>query len=148
MIDLAPRVRTHTKGVSDSATIDFLRAMVVTEPHQIERFHALFVDGDRSHLGDAPMGLGEAHSLTLRMRELFARALSVRAAGILLAHNHPSGDCRPSRADILSTRKVEQVAKALDIELLDHLIFTKAAVFSMRAGVVHEYKSRQPVFSR
>nr|WP_255574031.1 JAB domain-containing protein [Erythrobacter sp. SCSIO 43205] len=122
--------------------------MVITRPFETERFHVVFVDERRSHLGDAPMGSGGANCLSLRMRELFTKALSLRAHGIVVAHNHPSGLCRPSRSDIVSTRRLEQVASALDIELLDHLIFTQGAVYSMRAGAIHEYESRQPVFSR
>ena len=137
-----------SKAPSDSATIDFLRANVIAWPFEIERFHVLFVDERRSYLGDAPMGSGGANCLSLRMRELFSKALSLRAHGIVVAHNHPSGQCRPSRSDIVSTRRLEQVATALDIELLDHLIFTEGAVYSMRAGAIHEYESRQPVFSR
>ena len=137
-----------SKPTSDSAVIDFLRAKVILKPLENERFHVLFVDERRSYLGDAPMGSGGANCLSLRMRDLFARALSLRAYGIVVAHNHPSDQCRPSRSDIVSTRRLEQVATALDIELLDHLIFTRGAVYSMRAGAIHEYESRQPVFSR
>lgn len=129
----------------DHAMIDFLRAMVIAKPFEAERFHALFVDEKRSYLGDAPLGLGGSGQLSLRMRDLFSKALCLNADGILIAHNHPSGQCRPSRSDIMSTRRLETVATALDIELVDHLIFTKDAVYSMRAGALHEFKSRKPV---
>ena len=137
-----------TKASGDTDLIEFLRAMVIATPFEAERFHVVFVDQRRSYLGDSPMGSGGANCLSLRMRDLFSRALSLRAHGIVVAHNHPSGQCRPSRTDIVSTRRLEQVATALDIELLDHLIFTQGAVYSMRAGAIHEYESRQPVLSR
>ena len=129
----------------DHAMINFLRAMVITKPFEAERFHALFVDNNRAYLGDAPLGLGANGRLSLRMRDLFSRALLCGANGILVAHNHPSGQCRPSRSDIISTRRLESVGTALDIELVDHLIFTKDAVYSMRAGAKHEFESRKPV---
>jgi len=122
--------------------------MVIAEPFEAERLHVLFVDERRSYLGDSPMGLGGASSLSVRMRELFTKALSLRANGIVVAHNHPSGLCRPSRSDIVSTQRLEKVATALDIELIDHLIFTHGAVYSMRAGAIHEYESSKPVLSR
>lgn len=131
----------------DSAMIDFLRAMVIAKPFEAERFHVIFVDNKRSYLGDTPLGLGGTGRLSLRMRDLFSKALGFGAHGILIAHNHPSGQCRPSRADIISTRRLETVATALDIELVDHLIFTKSAVYSMRAGAIHEFKSRKSVLS-
>ena len=132
----------------DCAMIDFLKAMVIAAPFDVERFHVVFVDKAHAYLGDAPMGTGGAGGLSLRMRDLFATALSQQASGILVAHNHPSGQCRPSRADIISTRRMETVATVLDIELLDHLIFTKNAVFSMRAGALHEFKTSKSVLSR
>lgn len=148
MIQLAPKPRVTTPASSNGATINFLKAMVITAPHNAERFHALFVDQRRSYLGDAPMGNGGSGGLSLRMRELFTKALSLSARGLLIAHNHPSGLCRPSESDIVSTRRLEKVATALDIELLDHLIFTRDAVYSMRAGAIHEFESRKPFFSR
>lgn len=148
MISLQTKPATESSGKCGSAMVEFLRAMVISQPFNSERFHVLFVDPSGTYLGDAPMGSGGAGGLSLRMRDLFTKALSHKASGILVAHNHPSGQCRPSRADILSTRRLETVATALDIELLDHLIFTKDAVYSMRAGAVHEFKSRKPLFSR
>lgn len=129
-------------AASDRATIDFLRAMVVAPPFSIERFHVVFVDEFRGYLGDGPMGHGGPGGLSVRMRELFAKALSMSASGIVVAHNHPSGNCQPSRADVAATCRLEQVARALDIELLDHLIFTFDAVYSMRAGTTHEFANR------
>lgn len=148
MIQLAAKSRASTQATSDGAMINYLKAMVIAGPHNAERFHALFVDHRRSYLGDAPMGNGGCGKLSLRMRELFTKALSLSARGLLIAHNHPSGLCRPSESDIVSTRRLEKVATALDIELLDHLIFTRDAVYSMRAGAIHEFESRKPVLSR
>lgn len=147
MIEQPAMRETMSRPGRDHAMIDFLRAMVIAKPFEAERFHVLFVDQNRSYLGDAPLGLGGNGSLSLRMRDLFSKALFCGANGILIAHNHPSGQCRPSRADIVSTRRLETVATALDIELVDHLIFTKDAVYSMRAGATHEFKTRKPVLS-
>lgn len=148
MIQLHTRPIPDCQCPDDCVMVDFLRAMVIAQPFNVERFHVLFVDRNGIYLGDAPMGAGGAGGLSLRMRDLFQRALSHNASGILVAHNHPSGQCRPSREDIVSTRRLETVATALDIELHDHLIFTKDAVYSMRAGALHEFKSRKPVLSR
>lgn len=117
-----------------SAMIEYLRSVVLAGPNHIERFHAIFVSSDRAYLGDEPMGEGRVAALSLRMRDLFGRALSVGATGIIIAHNHPSGNCRPSKIDIDATHRLAAIAMALDIELLDHLIFTTDAVYSMRAG--------------
>lgn len=111
-----------------------IRAAVLAHPTQVERFHAIFVDSRRAYLGEAAMGQGGAASLSVRMRELFGRALNFGASGLIVAHNHPSGDCRPSRGDIAATNRLQEIAGALDIELIDHFIFTESAFYSMRAG--------------
>jgi DNA repair protein RadC len=114
--------------------VAYLRAEVLAEQDERERCHALFVDARRSCIGDAAIGRGARGALCLRMREIFGEALRLDARGIILAHNHPSGQCRPSGCDIAATQQLAAVARALDIELVDHLIFTREAVYSMRAG--------------
>lgn len=117
-----------------AAMITHLRSTLIAEQGRDERFHAIFLDRRNTFLADAGFGTGCGPSLSLRMRELFGRALELGAAGIVVAHNHPSGDCRPSETDIAATRRLQAVGSALDIELLDHLVITREAVFSMRAG--------------
>lgn len=114
--------------------VAYLRNVVLAPGVAHERGHVLFVDENRSLLGDAGIGMGNLNALSLRMRELFGEALRLNARGIILAHNHPSGHCQPSRSDIAATRRLAEVARALEIELIDHLIFTREAVYSMRAG--------------
>ena len=117
-----------------AAMIGYLRSVVMTPPATHERGHAIFVDAQRACLGDVAFGMGSMGTLQLRMRALFGEALRLNAAGIILAHNHPSGQCKPSRGDIDATLRLQEVGRALDITLVDHLIFTHHAVYSMRAG--------------
>ncbi|MGN6495755.1 MAG: JAB domain-containing protein, partial [Tsuneonella sp.] len=56
------------------------------------------------------------------------------AGGFLLAHNHPSGDCRPSEEDVAATRHLAAVGAALELELVDHVIVTRHRALSLRAG--------------
>lgn len=116
------------------AMIDYLRSIMLAPPVGYERGHAIFFDQHRAWLGDAAFGLGGLGKLSLRMRELFGEALRLGATGIILAHNHPSGQCRPSGCDIAATRRLQEVGQALDIALIDHLIVTTEAVYSMRVG--------------
>lgn len=114
--------------------IQYLRSVVLAPPTIYERGHAIFVDGHHAWLGDAAFGMGNKTALSLRMRGLFGEALRLRATGIILAHNHPSGLCRPSGGDVAATLRLQDIGRALDITLIDHLIFTPDAVYSMRAG--------------
>jgi DNA repair protein RadC len=117
-----------------AAMIAYLRSLVLAPPAQYERGHAIFLDAHGAWLGDAPCGIGTMTTLAIRMRALLGEALRHDASGIILAHSHPSGHCRPSGCDIATTRRLADVARALDIALIDHLIFTADAVYSMRAG--------------
>jgi DNA repair protein RadC len=124
---LSPEQRT-------ASLIAYLRSVVLAPPAVHERGHAIFVDAAQVWLGDAPFGMGSLGTLSVRMRALLGEALRLDAAGIILAHSHPSGQCRPSGCDIAATRRLVDVARALDIALIDHLIVTTDAVYSMRAG--------------
>ena len=117
-----------------AAMIAYLRSVVLAPPTQYERGHAIFLNHESGWLGDAPCGIGTLTTLAIRMRGLMGEALRHDAAGIILAHSHPSGHCRPSGCDIAATRRLAEIAMALEIRLVDHLIFTPDAVFSMRAG--------------
>lgn len=117
-----------------AAMIGYLRDVVLAPPAHRERGHAIFVDSDSAWLADSPCGIGGMGGLHLRLRDLLGEALRLDAAGIILAHSHPSGQCRPSRDDIRATRRLVEVAQALDLVIIDHLIFAAGAVYSMRAG--------------
>jgi len=114
--------------------VDYLRSMVLEPYGTCERFYAVFFDEKRSFIEGTSLGRGGVSTLSVRIREVLGRALALDAHGLLLAHNHPSGQCRPSLRDIEATSRLNTVAKALDVALLDHLIFAQDGVYSMRAG--------------
>jgi DNA repair protein RadC len=63
-------------------------------------------------------------------REVFAEAIAGRASAIIVAHNHPPGPLEPSSADIEATRQLKAAGDVIGIDLLDHIIFNRAAYFS------------------
>jgi DNA repair protein RadC len=130
----AQREQSFSPERRAGALVAYLRGVVLAPPVVHERGHAIFLDAGSNWIGDAPCGIGTMTTLSLRMRALLGEALRHDAAGIILAHSHPSGHCRPSGCDIAATRRLAEVARALDIALVDHLIFTTDAVYSMRAG--------------
>jgi len=64
------------------------------------------------------------------VRILFKEAIERLATAIVIAHNHPSGTLKPSRADIQLTQKIKNASKLLDIQLLDHLIVADSGYYS------------------
>lgn len=75
---------------------------------------------------------GDAVGADFPVRAIIADAAAYNSAGILLAHNHPSGDPRPSESDLRATRRLATAAEALDCTILDHLVFAGTACTSFR----------------
>jgi DNA repair protein RadC len=91
---------------------------------------AYLQDGQR--LAEFILVAGSPETVELPLRRIFADALRLDALGLILAHNHPSGDPQPSREDIEATRILAATADRLGIRLVDHLIFAGARIGSMR----------------
>lgn len=75
---------------------------------------------------------GDPNSVGIPVREIVVDAARLGSAGVVLAHNHPSGDARPSEADHRATRKLARAGEAIDLTVLDHLIFAGRECSSMR----------------
>lgn len=75
---------------------------------------------------------GDHHLLPLCLRHIVAQAFTHRSARLLIAHNHPSGDPTPSRADLDGTRQLAELLRPLEIRLVDHLVFARGGVTSFR----------------
>lgn len=131
---LAAEYQDPTFDSQFASLFDCLRGSFELTDNATERLHVVFLDHNRRYLDDSVIVSGSANHLAVRLRELFARALAINASGVLVAHNHPSGNCRPSNNDIKATKRLRDIGEALGIELLDHLIFTRQKAYSMRAG--------------
>ena len=75
---------------------------------------------------------GSLNTALIRLGEVFREALKVNAAGIIVVHNHPSGDPSPSPEDVAVTRALAEAGKLLDIELLDHLVIGQQRFVSLK----------------
>ena len=78
------------------------------------------------------VSLGTLNSSLVHPREVFTRAVGERSAQIIIAHNHPSGECVPSDEDIEITRRLVKAGTLLGIELIDHLVVTEAGYTSLK----------------
>lgn len=78
---------------------------------------------------------GTATSSLVHPREVFRAAIREGATAVVCAHNHPSGDPAPSAADVQMTRQLRDAAKAIDIELLDHVIIGQGAADPLHRGI-------------
>lgn len=87
-----------------------------------EYFVCLTLDGANRLIAKRIITIGTLTSSLVHPREVFAEAITDRAASIIVAHNHPSGSLNPSTADLEMTSKLQQSANLLDINLIYHLI--------------------------
>ncbi|ALE03770.1 RadC family protein [Bartonella ancashensis] len=98
-----------------------------------EQFRILFLDKKNGLLADEIQQIGTVDRTSVYPREVISRALALSASGIILVHNHPSGDATPSQADISMTYRLKDVANALEIILHDHLIIGRNDHTSFKA---------------
>ena len=97
-----------------------------------EKLVVLHLDKARKMIALEEHDVGGEDEIVLPIRDIFAAALRHGAAGLVIAHNHPSGDPRPSRADKAATRRLAETADALAIVLHDHLVFAGGECLSFR----------------
>jgi DNA repair protein RadC len=95
-----------------------------------EEFWVAYLNHQNKVITRHCLSKGGISSTTVDLRLLLKKALEVGATGLLLAHNHPTGNLQPSKADIALTEKINKAAKVIDIQLLDHLIVYKKSYFS------------------
>ena len=81
-------------------------------------------------LGIYPLSRGGITASLVDVRLIFAVALKCNATGIIICHNHPSGNLKASKADINLTNKIKECSTLLDITLIDHLIISKTGFYS------------------
>lgn len=98
-----------------------------------EQFRILFLDKKNGLLSDEVQQTGTVDHTPVYPREVISRALELSASGLILVHNHPSGDATPSQADISMTYRLKDVANALGIAIHDHLIIARNDYTSFKA---------------
>ncbi len=96
-----------------------------------ERLFVAHVD-DTARCLHVSQHAGDEGGADFPLRAIIADAAVHNSAGIILAHNHPSGDPRPSESDCRATRRLASAAEALDCTILDHLVFAGAQCVSFR----------------
>lgn len=123
---LGSSIRAAAVDPFDPALRQYLIASMGSLPD--ERLRILFLDSARNLIADEEVQRGTLAQLAIYPRTIFRRALEHNAAAMILVHNHPSGDHRPSEEDILTTRKLDQLGSALGVQILDHIVVTAARI--------------------
>jgi len=98
-----------------------------------EYFVCLTLDGANRLIAKRTITIGTLTSSLVHPREVFADAITDRAASIIVAHNHPSGSLEPSMADIEVTKRLKSAAEITGIQVKDHKLLTKSSYVSIKA---------------
>ena len=100
---------------------EYMKDVLEVYPMQ-EVFYVILLNRKNRPLGRVAVTIGTANSALAHPREVYRPAIVGGASGIICVHNHPSGDPAPSAPDMHVTRQLREASKAVDIELLDHVI--------------------------
>lgn len=111
--------------------LDYCRTAMATLP--TEQFRLLFLDRKNVLIADELQQTGTVDHTPLYPREVVKRALALHASAVILVHNHPSGDPKPSRADVEMTRTVKDALQAVGISVHDHVVVGRKGHASFKA---------------
>jgi len=104
---------------------------------QQEYFVCISLNGANEVIEKRIVTIGLVNSSQIHPREVFADVIADRAAAVIFAHNHPSGDPKPSDVDAKTHKQLTEAGKILGLRILDHIIVTKKAYFSFQeAGLI------------
>jgi len=97
-----------------------------------EYFRGLYLDVKNKLIRDEIITIGTLTTNIIHCREVFKPAIQYSAVGLILAHNHPSGEPTPSEDDIKITQQIIQVGKIMEIDVLDHIIIGEKGFISLK----------------
>ncbi|MCX7610737.1 MAG: DNA repair protein RadC [Ignavibacterium sp.] len=121
------------EGIKIKNTEDVINLTSELKDKKQEYFLSLTLDGASNLIQKRTVFIGTLNHSIVHPREIFADAITDRAAGIIFVHNHPTGDANPSRQDIEITNRLVEVSKIVGIEVIDHVIISKNGYYSFQA---------------
>jgi len=111
---------------------DVVAQLTELRQNKKEHFVALYLNARNQLVHKETISMGTLNANLVHPREVFEPALKYSAASIMIAHNHPSGDSKPSEDDLEITKKLTEAGKMMGVEVLDHIIVTKNNYFSFK----------------
>jgi len=107
----------------------------------VEQFGVVLLDARRGVIAARIVSTGSVDASTADPREIFREAILARAAGVVVFHNHPSGDPTPSAEDVAVTRRLVAAATILGVEMVDHLVLGAGRYFSFHEHAGPSWKT-------
>lgn len=126
------RLKAKPILANSKAVIDYLNVVMA---HLVyEQVRVLFLGSTNKLVADRVVSVGTINEAPIYPREIIKIALDVGATGLIIAHNHPSGDPGPSRADIENTKQLIAACRGVQLEVHDHIVVAAEGWISMRAS--------------
>jgi DNA repair protein RadC len=128
-----PSIKNSPRITSPEDANELLRTLFPDWTIQLkEQFIVLYLNNFNRVIGYYLLSTGGITGTVVDIRIIFGVALKTLATGIIIAHNHPSGNLKPSRSDQIITDKIKKAAQLLDIEVWDHFILTLDSYYSFK----------------
>ena len=113
---------------SPGSVVHYLNLSLSDRPQEV--FTVLFLDNRHKLIKAEEMFYGTIDGASVHPREVLRRALELRSAAVIFAHNHPSGEATPSQADFRITQKLKDALAMIDVRVLDHFIVGNGQPYS------------------
>jgi DNA repair protein RadC len=117
---------------------DLINYLKLTMGHiNIEQFRIIYLDRNNSIMDNEIKQDGTIDYVTIYPREIIKKALILEATSIILVHNHPSGNLKPSKSDKELTLKIKDALASIGLKLLDHIIISRNGYFSFKENSIY-----------
>lgn len=139
MVELGKRIKITERSRSGQVTGSKQFANVlIDEMSDFDQEHllAVYLDGKNKVIKKKTIFVGTVNSATANPREILHFAVKTLSVSILVAHNHPSGDPKPSDADLLFTQRIVNACEIIGIQFIDHLIIGDGCYFSFQENAL------------
>ncbi|MCS6998045.1 MAG: DNA repair protein RadC [Aquificaceae bacterium] len=132
IVELARRINDPYEGVFINGPEDAYKFLKEKVDDRKEHLLALYLSPTNRLLSYEVIAIGRMNALHAEPKEILYHAINSACYGILIAHNHPKGQLKPSREDLEFTKRVREACKLMGFELLDHLIINLKGYLSMK----------------
>lgn len=126
---LYQEISSRESLTKSSEAAEFLQLSLACEKN--ENFVALFLDSQHRVLKFEKLFRGTIDGASVHPRVVVQKGLACNAAAVIFAHNHPSGHCEPSKADLEITRTLKEALALVDVRVLDHFVVSQTGWVSM-----------------
>lgn len=124
------RRRIRPEGLKISFPADVLPLIQHLADRKQEHFVCISLNGAKEVINTRIVSVGLVNKTQVHPREVFADPIVDRASAIIVAHNHPAGELKPSKEDMAITKELQTAGETLGIKLLDHVIFNHRGYYS------------------